>query len=57
MRLLQKKVDSCSEQIFVCGDGWLMGDAESRIIRSADLWDARTDSRFVEWGDGSKKER
>lgn len=30
---------------------------ESHMIRSADLWDARTDSRFVPWDDMSKKER
>lgn len=30
---------------------------ESQMIRSADLWDARTDSRFVAWNDTSKKER
>ena len=29
--------------------------AESRMIRSADLWDARTDSRFVPWDDTKKK--
>ncbi|KAF6239029.1 hypothetical protein HO173_002901 [Letharia columbiana] len=28
---------------------------ESHMIRSADLWDARTDSRFVAWNDTSKK--
>lgn len=28
--------------------------AESQLIRSADLWDARTDSRFVAWDDTSK---
>lgn len=30
-------------------------DAESQLIRSADLWDARTDSRFVAWDDSSKE--
>lgn len=29
--------------------------AESQMIRSADLWDARTDSRFVPWNDKSKR--
>ena len=29
--------------------------AESLLIRSADLWDARTDSRFVAWDDAKKK--
>ncbi|KAM0795997.1 hypothetical protein BDR22DRAFT_893686 [Usnea florida] len=28
---------------------------ESQLIRSADLWDARTDSRFVAWDDAKKK--
>ena len=31
--------------------------AESQMIRSADLWDARTDSRFVPWNDTSKEKR
>lgn len=35
---------------------WLIG-AESHMIRSADLWDARTDSRFVAWNDTSMKKR
>ena len=31
--------------------------AESQMIREADLWDARTDSRFVAWNDKSRKKR
>ncbi|CAD6571980.1 MAG: hypothetical protein ASARMPRED_004935 [Alectoria sarmentosa] len=30
---------------------------ESQMIRSADLWDARTDSRFVPWNTTSKENR
>ena len=35
---------------------WLIG-AESHMIRAADLWDARTDSRFMPWDDTSKEKR
>ena len=28
---------------------------ESQMVRSADLWDARTDSRFVPWDDTKKQ--
>ncbi|CAF9941958.1 hypothetical protein IMSHALPRED_003117 [Imshaugia aleurites] len=30
---------------------------ESHMIRAADLWDARTDSRFMPWDDTSKEKR
>ena len=43
-------------------DGWmdwrrLIRCTESQMIRSADLWDARTDSRFVPWNDTAKKKQ
>ena len=36
-------------------EGGLIRCIESQMIRSADLWDARTDSRFVPWDDTAKK--